>query len=409
MCSQPMVQAAQAARATRWASFSTSPEMASAPSNCPAWKFRVGSAFRRLNVSRLATVPSSRYFAVAGPKERADRSFAAATTPAGSATWRARACREPPTAFRFFDPRTAPSPPRPAWRLSWLIVAKRTRFSPAGPMTAKAQSGPKPLAEPSVASGDSRAPQVAGRFEADRAVVDHQHARVMSARPAMTRASKPVFLPSMAKCDDERASLKRSVSGDLATTANLADVVSGVPTSGLKTNTSGFSGASGSTPRGHSRCSSHAARPDAADEPAQDAFRQRDHLGRAGRCVDPQVTPVIAEHHPPASAPRTRSVSPSLSDSAGLSVKCRPPTRNAILRRQTPHIAIKSFEQAASANASAAPMVAASTRSSVRPARSRAARRIPPVPLHSPGSCSWAASSCRRMTSRTCSSTNTNQ
>ena len=39
-------------------------------------------------------------------------------------------------AFRFFDPITAPTPPRPAWRPSLLIVAKRTRFSPAVPMDA---------------------------------------------------------------------------------------------------------------------------------------------------------------------------------------------------------------------------------------------------------------------------------
>ena len=50
----------------------------------------------------------------------------------------------------------------------------------------------------------------------------------------------------MAKCDEANESLIRSVSGDLETTANFADVVSGLPTSGLKQKTSGASEASGS-------------------------------------------------------------------------------------------------------------------------------------------------------------------
>src|SRR5919109_769471 len=134
MCSQPMVQAAQEFRATRRASLSASPESPSAPSNDPDWKLRVGMACSRLNVSRLATVPSSRYFAVAGANDFRDSSFAAATT-------------------------------------------------------------------------STRA-------------------------PTTTRASAPVRLPARAKWDDDNASLSRDVSGDLASTANLAEVVSGVPTSG---------------------------------------------------------------------------------------------------------------------------------------------------------------------------------
>ena len=51
------------------------------------------------------------------------------------------------------------------------------------------------------------------------------------------------------------------MSGDLATTANFALVVSGVPTSGENTNASGASGASGSTLGGASRCSSQVASP----------------------------------------------------------------------------------------------------------------------------------------------------
>ncbi len=65
----------------------------------------------------------------------------------------------------------------------------------------------------------------------------------------------------MANRLEARASVSRPVSGDLATTANFALVVSGVPTSEEKTKASGASGASGSTPAGASRCSSHVPRP----------------------------------------------------------------------------------------------------------------------------------------------------
>ena len=70
------------------------------------------------------------------------------------------------------------------------------------------------------------------------------------ARPVSTIASCPVMRPAIAKWLDERASFRSPVRGDLATTANLALVVSGVPTSGENTNTIGASGPSGSTPAG---------------------------------------------------------------------------------------------------------------------------------------------------------------
>ena len=74
-------------------------------------------------------------------------------------------------------------------------------------------------------------------------------------------ASLPVSLPAIAKWLEASASFSRPVSGDFATTANLALVVSGVPTSGENTNASGASGPSGSTPAGASRCMSQAPRP----------------------------------------------------------------------------------------------------------------------------------------------------
>jgi hypothetical protein len=65
----------------------------------------------------------------------------------------------------------------------------------------------------------------------------------------------------MAKWLEASASFKRPVRGDLATTANFALVVSGVPTRGEKTKASGASGPSGSTPGGASRCMSQVPSP----------------------------------------------------------------------------------------------------------------------------------------------------
>ena len=82
-----------------------------------------------------------------------------------------------------------------------------------------------------------------------------------AARPRTTIASFPVSLPAIANRLDASASVSSPVSGDLATTANFALVVSGVPTSGENTKASGASAASGSTPGGASRCSSQVPRP----------------------------------------------------------------------------------------------------------------------------------------------------
>ena len=134
MCSQPIVQDAQLLRATRrmpatlcvgragGPSATVSAASFSAPSNVAAWKFLVGSVLIALKASRFASVPSSRYFAVAGPNDRARRSLAAASTASGSAVATFPAARTA-IAFRFLAPITAPRPPRPACRPSWEIVA----------------------------------------------------------------------------------------------------------------------------------------------------------------------------------------------------------------------------------------------------------------------------------------------
>ena len=64
---------------------SCSGDRLAASSNVPLWKLRVGSALKRLNVSRFVAVPSSRYFAVAGPNDRFDRSRLSAVTSCGCA------------------------------------------------------------------------------------------------------------------------------------------------------------------------------------------------------------------------------------------------------------------------------------------------------------------------------------
>jgi hypothetical protein len=69
-------------------------------------------------------------------------------------------------------------------------------------------------------------------------------------------------LSSTANRSLESASPIRSVSGDLATTANFADVVSGEPTSGESATTSAACGAKGSVPGVDSRDRSHVPRPE---------------------------------------------------------------------------------------------------------------------------------------------------
>jgi hypothetical protein len=245
-CSQPMVQAAQEARWTFPPAARASPEIRSAPANSVSEKFRVGRARRRLRTRTLATVPSSRYLRVAGPKERAERSRAAATTPSGAATG-TRPVPRTATAFTFFAARTAPSPPRPAWRPSFPRFAKRTPLSPAGPQATTRWPGNRSA----VAEGDRPASSGIGRTSTSPS--RRNTTERTGARPRTTRASTPARLSSMAKWLEERESVMRRVRGLLATTANLALVVRGVPTSGDPQKTMGASGASGFTPRGASR------------------------------------------------------------------------------------------------------------------------------------------------------------
>src|SRR5882724_3286860 len=117
MCSQPMVHAIQLLRVFDRTAPNCSGERFTASSNVPLWKLRVGSAPKRLNVSRFVAVPSSRYFAVAGPKDFFERDLLSAVSFEGCAHT-VRRVPEIAIALMFFEPSTAPLPPRPAWRPS---------------------------------------------------------------------------------------------------------------------------------------------------------------------------------------------------------------------------------------------------------------------------------------------------
>jgi len=81
------------------------------------------------------------------------------------------------------------------------------------------------------------------------------------AAPVTTSASTPARFAASAKCDDDSASQTRPVNGLKATTANLAEVVSGLPTSGLKAKTMAESAPSGSSEAGASRASNQVPNP----------------------------------------------------------------------------------------------------------------------------------------------------
>src|SRR5580704_18727468 len=122
MCSHPIVHATQLARVRGCVWAICAGDIFTAPSNVPLLKLRVGSAPRRLNVSRLVAVPSSRYLAVAGPKDRFDNALLYSVSSRGCAHLH-RSVPRTAIALMFLLPSTAPLPPRPAWRPSCEIVA----------------------------------------------------------------------------------------------------------------------------------------------------------------------------------------------------------------------------------------------------------------------------------------------
>src|SRR5271169_3317710 len=110
MCSHPMVHEAHPLRTTPVISDSCSLDNRGASAKVACWKLRVGKVLTALKASRLASVPSSRYLAVAGPNESLLSARAASTTPLGSDDGTLVAARTA-IAFRPLAPITAPSPP----------------------------------------------------------------------------------------------------------------------------------------------------------------------------------------------------------------------------------------------------------------------------------------------------------
>ncbi len=116
-----------------------------------------------------------------------------------------------------------------------------------------------------------------------------------AARPTMTMASQPQRLPAIANPLLASESLMRFVSGLLLTTANLAEVVSGLPTSGLKTKASGASGESASDAGCALLEQEPRAQAAAAEKLPQHGFGNRHAIDAAVRDIDAEVAAVIAE------------------------------------------------------------------------------------------------------------------
>jgi hypothetical protein len=153
-----MVQAKQALLATIRVSLTVVPFRFSYWSNCPSRKLRVGRPPKACVMSIVEAVPRSVNDMRPGLSCMSSRIFQTAfMKAAGSAT------RTPPVprtamALRFFEPITAPTPLRPAARcLSFMMQAKRTSFSPPGPMQATRRPGiPSSRRSPSSVSPTSR-------------------------------------------------------------------------------------------------------------------------------------------------------------------------------------------------------------------------------------------------------------
>ena len=200
----------------------------------------------------------------------------------------------------------------------------------------------------------------------------------VSQRPTRTRASTPVRLPDRAKCDDDRASLSRFVSGDLATTANLAEVVSGVPTSGLKAKTSGACGSSGSIPAGASRWRSQVPRPTppmnrrktSSGSGTDSAGRWPRRSGGSGRGSRTRSAPSVGAQDENPAAGR-HGLGPVVNEALAVDRHQVKPRQLAGVGQQAP----RASGTGRSPHCSRSRMVLPRTRTSDRPARKRAMPR----------------------------------
>ena len=133
---QAIVQPKHALLATSRVSARVSPLILSAPSSCETWWLFVGSAPLSLMMLTSTAVP---YAARPSPVTGCSTSLLFISHMADM-NFCGSAMGTPPVprtamALRFFEPMTAPTPDRPAARCrSLTMAAKRTRFSPAGPI-----------------------------------------------------------------------------------------------------------------------------------------------------------------------------------------------------------------------------------------------------------------------------------
>ncbi len=128
-----------------------SPLICVAPSNWPALKLRVGYPPASLRMLVRTLVPNDgRPVPVTPCRRRPSLNvFAAALKRASSAGWRVLVpVSSRMNALIFFEPITAPTPPRPMWRVGWssrsqaAIEAAGSIISPAWPMSMKVTFSP---------------------------------------------------------------------------------------------------------------------------------------------------------------------------------------------------------------------------------------------------------------------------
>src|SRR4030066_965627 len=111
---QPIGQLQQALRLVRNSSRRRSPEIASAPSNSPCWKLRVGSTpYQFIKLTSTEVPNSGKPCEVRGEAEIILRASYSTKSRASFSATPGRCCPPARIAFRFFDPITAPTPPRP--------------------------------------------------------------------------------------------------------------------------------------------------------------------------------------------------------------------------------------------------------------------------------------------------------
>ena len=235
-------------------------------------RLRVGRASKRLKTSRLATVPELAVL-LGRRAERSRREVAGERDGRGRVGQRGAAVA--PDGHRLDPLRAEDGPQAPPAGVAAVVAERRERDQPLArrPDRRDLPVGPVLGPDPGLGLARRRAPRASPAgpavdrgLAAARAVDEDDDGLV--ARPGIASASTPARFAAIAKCDEESASQSRPVSGLSATTANLAEVVSGLPTSGLSAKTSAASGPSGSTPAGVSR-HEPGPEPDAADEPAQ--------------------------------------------------------------------------------------------------------------------------------------------